>query len=157
MTPAILFFMHLSRRKVHVTGMKRRLYARWMRQIARHTIRADGGFLPTGLFLLHARDGQDFPVFQPIMEQTGVVNPYAGRWVRSVKRTYLSRLILYGERALWHGLSAFASHDHQDHPHQGQDHVILMPSAQSDQGWDGLMRCRERLGGLLKDSYREAA
>jgi putative transposase len=167
-TSAILFFIHLSSRKVHVAGIKLRLHARWMRQIARHTTRADGGFLPTGLFLLHARDGQDFPVFQPIMEKTGVtcvplparaphVNPYAGRWVRSVKRKYLSRLILYGERALWHGLSAFASHDHQDHPHQGRDKVILMPSAHSDQGRDGLMRCREQLGGLLKYSCREAA
>jgi hypothetical protein len=167
-TSYILFIVHLESRKVYVAGITPHPHEQWMRRIARHTTRPNGGFLSTGLLLLHARAWQDFPVFQPIMEKRGVtrvplparapdVNPSAGRWVRSGKRTYLSRLILYGERALWHGLSAFASHDHQDHPPQGQDHVILMPSAHSGQGRDGLMRCRERLGGLLTYACREAA
>jgi putative transposase len=167
-TSTILFFLHLSRRKVPVTGMKRCLHAWWMRQIAPHTMRADGGFLPTGLLLLHARDGQDFPIFQPILEKTGVTcgplparapdgNPYAGRWVHSVKSKHFSRLILYGKRALRYGLSAFASHDYQNHPHPGKDPVILMPLAHSDQGRDGLMHCRGRLSGLLTCVCREAA
>jgi putative transposase len=164
----IVFFFHLESRKVYVAGITPHPHEQWMRRIARHTTRSDGGFLSTGLLLLHARAWQNVPVFQPMMEKTGVtyvplparapdVNPYAGRWVHSVMRTYLSRLILYGERALWHGLSAFASHDHQDHLHRGRDKVILMPSVQPDQGRDGLIRCRERLGGLLKYACREAA
>jgi hypothetical protein len=93
----------------------------------------------------------------PLPARAPEVNPSAGCWVHSVKRTHLFRLMLYGERALWHGLSAFASHDHQDHPHQGRDEVILMPSAHSDHGRDGLMRCRGRLSSLLTYACREAA
>jgi putative transposase len=48
------------------------------------------------------------------------------------------------------------AHYHEERPHQGKGNVVLVPSAH-DHGRDGLMRCRERLGGLLKYYTREAA
>jgi putative transposase len=35
---------------------------------------------------------------------------YAERWVRSVKEECLFRLILFGERALWHALTQYEEH-----------------------------------------------
>jgi hypothetical protein len=167
-TAALLFCIHVCRRKVHAAGMMLHLQVRWRLQTRGQATRADGGFLSPGLSLRRDRDRQNVPGFQQLMDAAGMtwvplpprppdVNRYAERWVRSVKRAYLFRLILYGERALRHAPSEVPSHDHQERPHQGRDNVILMPSAHPDQGRDGLMCCCERLGGLLNYGGREAA
>jgi hypothetical protein len=49
--------------------------------------------------------------------------------VRSVKDEALSRLILFGERALWHALTEYSTRYHQGRPHQGKGNVVLMPIA----------------------------
>jgi putative transposase len=70
----------------------------------------------------------------------------------------LSQLILFGERSLRHCLEQYVSHFHAERNHQGKGNVILFPSAEDRIGaHDGQVRCRERLGGLLKFYHREAA
>jgi hypothetical protein len=46
---------------------------------------------------------------------------------------------------------------HEECLHQGKGNVILFPTDCSEQGREGRVRCRERLGGLLKYYDREAA
>ena len=41
--------------------------------------------------------------------------------------------------------------------HQGKDNVLLFPAVSQDTEGTGPIRCRERLGGLLKYYEREAA
>jgi hypothetical protein len=77
--------------------------------------------------------------------------------VRSVKEDALSRLILFGERSLRHALQEYVTHYHHERPHQGKGNVILMPPAHRRERPDGPMHCRQRLGGLLKYYYGEAA
>jgi putative transposase len=77
--------------------------------------------------------------------------------VKSVKEECLSRLILFGERALWQALAHYDTHYHRERNHQGKGNVLLMPAADHGQRKDLPIRCRERLGGLLKYYYREAA
>jgi putative transposase len=48
-------------------------------------------------------------------------------------------------------------HYHGERNHQGKDNRILTPSPPSARGNMGAVRCRERLGGLLKYYEREAA
>jgi hypothetical protein len=43
----------------------------------------------------------------------------------------------------------------EERPHRGQGNKVLIPSAHHQER-DGLMCCRERLGGLLKYYTREA-
>jgi len=45
-------------------------------------------------------------------QQSPNLNAYAERWIRSVKEEALSRLILCGERALWHTLNEYVTHYH---------------------------------------------
>jgi hypothetical protein len=66
-------------------------------------------------------------------------------------------MILFGERALQHVLTAYDRHYHAERPHQGKGNVILIPTITHMQRAHGPLRCRERLGGLLKYYYREAA
>ena len=45
---------------------------------------------------------------------------------------------------------------HGERPHQGLNHRILQPGSEVGRG-DGVIVCRERLGGILKYYYRTAA
>ena len=83
-------------------------------------------------------------------------NAYAERWVRSVKEECLSKLILFGERSLRRALSEYVSHFHAERNHQGKGNVLLFPQDDAKRG-TGSVRCRERLGGLLRYYDREAA
>jgi putative transposase len=164
----VLFFIHLASRKVHVAGVTPHPNEAWMVQVARNVTMEEWGFLSPGQSLIHDRDGKYCPAFQQIIDTAGVkrlplppqspnLNAYAERWVRSIKEEALSRFILFGENSLHHVLREYVAHYHQERPHQGKGNVILMPSLRSDQQHDDPVRCRERLGGLLKYYAREAA
>jgi putative transposase len=85
------------------------------------------------------------------------LNAYAERWIRSVKDEALSRLILFGERSLRYALNEYIIHYHAERPHQGKGIMVLMPSLPHRGERQGPIRCRERLGGLLKYYSQEAA
>jgi hypothetical protein len=85
------------------------------------------------------------------------LNAYAERWVKSVKEECLARLILFGERALWQALAQYVAHYHQERNHQGKGNVLLLPVSSQVGKPEGSIQCGERLGGLLKYYYREAA
>jgi putative transposase len=166
----VLFFIHLSSRKVHIAGVTPSPNHAWMMQLARNVTMADWGFLGPGQYLIHDRDGKFCPAFHRIIDDAGVtrvplpprspnLNAYAERWVRSVREEALSRLILFGERSLWHVLTEYVTHFHQERPYQGKGNVVLIPTVTparvTTRG--NAIRCRERLGGLLKYYDRAAA
>jgi putative transposase len=162
----VLFFMHVATRKVHVAGITPYPHEEWMTQMARNVTMADDGFLWSHHCLIHDRDGKYCPAFVDTVESVGVkcvklparspnLNCFAERWVKSVKEECLSKLILFGESSLRRAVAQFESHFHEERPHQGKGNVILFPSPEeNDVG--GRIRCRERLGGLLKYYQREA-
>ena len=71
--------------------------------------------------------------------------------MRSAKEECLSKLILFGEASLRRALAEFIDHFHGERNHQGKENTLLFPF-----GKVGLhkpksrIRCRDRLGGLLK-------
>jgi putative transposase len=151
-----------------VAGVTPRPDERWMVQIARNVTMGDWGFLASGQYLIHDRDGKFCPAFHQTIEAAGVkrvplparspnLNAYAERWVRSVKDEALSQLILFGEGALRHVLKEYTDHYHHERPHQGKGNVLLFPVPSQRSQSEGPIRCRERLGGLLKYYDREAA
>ena len=67
-------------------------------------------------------------------------------------------LILIGESSLRHCLENYVNHFHAERNHQGKGNVILFPAPEDRIGeMAGDIQTRERLGGLLKFYYREAA
>ncbi len=139
-----------------------------MTQMGRNSTMAEWGFLTPGQHVLHDRDTKFCSAFQETIKAGGVIlitlpprspnlNAHAERWVRSVKEEALSKLILFGEDALRQVLNEYANHYHQERNHQGKSNEILLPRERKE-GWDtNPIRARERLGGLLKYYYREAA
>ena len=77
--------------------------------------------------------------------------------MRSVKEEVLSRLILFGEGALRKVLNEYGTHYHPERPHQAKGNVLLMPPASQNHVGTQSIHTRERLGGLLKFYYQEAA
>ena len=164
----ILFFIHLGSRKVHIAGMTPQPNAAWMMQIARNITMEAWGFLSPGQYLIHDRDAKFCAAFQRLIDEAGIervvlppqspnLNAHAERWVRSVKDEALSRMILFGENSLWHVLHEYVDYYHQERNHQGKGNVLLFPWPTLPGEHDGLIQCRERLGGLLKYYEREAA
>ncbi len=137
--------------------------------MARNETMDEWGFLKPGRYLIHDRDGKYCPAFQRIIDDAGVervplparspsLNAFTERWVRSAKEEALSNLILFGEASLRHVLNEYTSHYHKERPHQGKGNVLLFPlNRQSSPSSVRPVRCRERLGGLLKYYHREAA
>ena len=112
------------------------------------------------------RDGQFCPAFIDTLEAVDVkpiklparspnLNAHAEKWVQSVKKESLSKLILFGEASLRRVLAEYETHYHEERNHQGKGNVILFPS-EGSAAEDGPVRCRERLGELLKYYHREA-
>ena len=164
----VLFFIHFASRKVHVAGATPHPDEPWMMQIARNVTMEEWGFLEPGQYLIHDRDGKYCPAFQRLMDEAGItrvplpprspnLNAYAERWVRSIKEECLARLILFGEAALHHALHEYTAHYHHERNHQGKGNRLLVPAISHDTEHAGPMRCRERLGGLLKYYERVAA
>ncbi len=60
-----------------------------------------------------------------------------------------------GETHLRAAVRAFTDHYHEERPHQGLGNELIAPKTTLP--GPGPVRCRERLGGVLKFYYREAA
>jgi hypothetical protein len=163
----VLFFIHLESRRVYIAGMTVHPNEPWMKQIARNVTMDDCGALRDCRYLLHDRDTKFTRSFRAIVASGRVeplalparspnLNAYAERWVRSVKEECLSKVILFGERSLRRALREYVEHFHAERNHQGKGNILLFPR-NTDRHREGPVRCRERLGGLLRYYHREAA
>ena len=83
------------------------------------------------------------------------LNAFAERFVRTNKEECLSRMILIGERSLRRAVVEFCEHHHGERNHQGLGNRII--EAEFSSVGEDKVECRERLGGMLRYYYREAA
>jgi len=63
---------------------------------------------------------------------------------------------LFGEKSLRRAVTSFLRHFHTERNHQGLGNQIIEPSDEVGTV-AGKIECRERLGGILKYYYRDAA
>jgi hypothetical protein len=137
--------------------------------MARNVTMAGEGMLQGCRYLLHDRDTKFCAAFDEVLRSAGIEpmvppphspnwNTYLERWNRLVKEECLSKLILFGESSLRHVLSDYAQHYHVGRNHQGKGNVVLFTAAADRIGEaTGEIPTRQRLGGLWKFYYREAA
>jgi putative transposase len=110
------------------------------------------------------------------------MNAYAERFVQTVKTKCLNLFVVCGEKHLNHLVREFVTHYHEERPHQSRGNVPLSvalakecksaavvpkpakakPTREPDEPRilkfpSNEVKCRERLGGVLKHYYREAA
>jgi len=73
-----------------------------------------------------------------------------------MKSECLDKMIFFGRRSLERALKHFVAHYHLERNHQGLKNRIIEPGAEVGREI-GELQCRERLGGMLRYYYREAA
>jgi transposase InsO family protein len=158
----VLFFIQLESRRVCLAGITPHPDQQWMEQMGRNVTMQKWGFLANSRYLLHDRDTKFCMSFRQLIEAGRVktmplparspnLNAYVERWVRSVKQECLSKLILFGERPLRRALQQYLAHYHEERNHQGKQNRLLFPLPNRGASGDhGIVRCKERLGGLLK-------
>ena len=76
--------------------------------------------------------------------------------MRSIKSECLDRMIFFGEDSLRRAVLEYVAHYHAERNHQGLDNGIIAPVPCATRA-TGRVRCRERLGGMLRYYHREAA
>jgi hypothetical protein len=65
-------------------------------------------------------------------------------------------MIFFGERSLYAAVVGFLEHFHGERNHQGIGNLLIAPEECVGRT-TGTIACRERLGGMLRYYYREAA
>ena len=164
----VLFFIHLETRRISLAGLTRHPTSEWMLQMARNATDESSGFLRGHRYLLHDRDTKFCAAFLDVLRSSGIqplalpprspnLNAFAERWVCSIRQECLSKLILFGEASLRRALREFIEHYHCERNHQGKGNLLLFPSPDGPaKPQPRTVRCRERLGGLLKYYSRAA-
>ena len=162
----VFFVMKLKTRTVEITGISCQLDELWMTQLARNLTDAGDGFLRGVQYLILDRDPLYSATFRGLLRDSGVkplllparspnLNAFAERFVLSVKSECLDRLVPLGEAHLRAAVRAFVAHYRAERPHQGLDNERIAPTTTST--GLGSIQCHERLGGVLKFYYRDAA
>ena len=83
------------------------------------------------------------------------LNGFAERFVGSIRAECLARIVPLGEGHLRAAVRAFFDHYYEERPDQSLSNELIAPKTPSV--GRGPVRCRERLGGVLKFYYRAAA
>ena len=162
----VLFVMDLKSRRVHFAGCTANPHGVWMKQIARN-LSEFGGFLNGHRYLLTDRDTKFCNSFRAILGSSDVtclrlpkrspnLNGHLERFMRSIKEECLSRMILFGEGSLRNAVREYLTHYHAERNHQGLGNRLLEPDEDVGQS-AGELQQRERLGGMLRYYYRDAA
>ena len=134
----VLFFIHIGSRKVHIAGVTQHPNEAWMKQIGRNITMTDWGFLNGSKYLIHDRDSKFCNSFRSIITSIGIkpirlppqspkMNAYSERFVRSIKRECLSKLIFFGKENLRKALIEYTEHYHMERNHQGKNNSLLFP------------------------------
>jgi putative transposase len=166
-TYSVLVVMELATRRVQVAGITPHPTAAFMQQCARQLTDPFDGFLLGKRYVLHDRDTKFTQAFDGLLKASGVepvrlpprspnLNAHCERFVRSIKEEALERMIMLGERTLYHAIHQYLAYYYTERNHQGLDNRLIAPEGGVGCQMGHVGR-RKRLGGLLSYYRREAA
>jgi putative transposase len=125
----VLFFIELATRRVRLAGITTNPDGRWVAQQARNLVMQldDDGIRLR--FLVRDRDSKFSREFDEVFRSEGIrvikapvrapkARAHAERWVGSVRRECLDRLLILGRRHLQHVLVAYVRHFNEHRPHR---------------------------------------
>jgi putative transposase len=163
----LLFVMELSTRRVHLAGCTTSPDEAWMKQIARNLTDSADGFLERKRYVLMDRNTKFSAAFRDILKDAGVkavrlpprspnLNAHLEQFLLSLKAECLDRMIFFGETSPRRATTEFLAHFHSERNHQGLGNRLIDPDDNVGRA-GGRVRCRERLGGMLRYYHRDAA
>jgi putative transposase len=163
----VLFVMELSTRRVQIAGITPHPTAAFMHQCSWQLTDTWDGFLLGKRYLIHDRDTKYTHAFDALLKESGVesillpprslnLNAHCERFVRSIKEEALEQMVMLGERSLSYAIQQYLAHDHYERNHQGLGNQRIAPEPEGSRPGGAVVR-RDRLGGLLRYYYRDAA
>jgi len=170
----VLFFIELATRRVHLAGITTNPDGRWVTQQARNLLMRfdDEGVQPR--FVIRDRDSKFTRDFDEVFRSEGIrvikapvraprARAHAERWVGSLRRECLDRLLILGRRHLEHVVTTYTLHYNEHRPHRslGQRPPLAQPPPTDEPAAGEILlldrlRRRDRLGGLIHE-YQLAA
>jgi transposase InsO family protein len=167
----VLFFVELDTRRVYLAGITAHPVGDWVLQQARNLscVLAEGSGSAT--FLIGDRDTEYTRSFDEVFGAEGTriictpvraprANVYAERWVGTVRRECLDRILVFNRRHLQAVLVEYTRHYNSHRPHRSLDQRAPLDEAgqrppRGPPDGRGLQR-RDVLGGLIPE-YELAA
>jgi putative transposase len=164
----VLFFIELARRRVHLAGVTANPNGAWVAQQARNLTMTLAEQEQRPRFLIRDRDRKFTAAFDEVFRSEAITvirapiaapraKAHAERWVGSVRRECLDRVLIVSRRHLERVLHEYVNHYNAHRPHRSleqQRPIPKPPPPASD--YDRRVRRRDRLGGLLHE-YELAA
>jgi putative transposase len=168
LTAYVLVLIHLGSHKVYCSPATFNPTGDWVMQQTRNVNMwlDDIGVKPR--FVIHDRDGKYPGEFKAFWKSESVrslfiplkapkANAFSETWIESTKREILNYFICFSLEQLDYILKTWLSHYHFERPHRG----IGMKNEVLDKTFvpqtEGVVRCRQQLGGIIKSYFREAA
>jgi putative transposase len=166
----VLFFISLESRRIEFVACTPKPTGAWVTQQARNLLMASDDREQPLRFLIHDRDTKFSGGFDQVFMSEGMTvirtpvqapnaNAHAERWVGSVRRECLDRLLIFSRRQLEHVLRVYACHYNQHRPHRA---LALRPPEQANRTAIPLRappdppKRKDLLGGLIHE-YEHAA
>ncbi len=167
----VLVFLHVETRRVVVSPATQHPNAAWVQTQARMFVDhlATHGSA-NGAIITRDNDSKFAGKFDDVLKAAGVkvqrlpirspnMQAFVERWIGSIQRECLDHFIAFGEKHLNHLVREYVAHYHDERPHQGVGNVPL--DGESDAPYDlptlQMVKCKKRLGGVLKYFERRAA
>jgi transposase InsO family protein len=164
----VFFVLELGTRRVHILSATQHPASEWVTQQARNSV-ADLGERADGFgILVRDRDTKFTASFDAVFAGAGIAvlrspprapkaNAYAERWVGTVRRECLDRILIFHERQLVHVRAEYETHYNTHRPHRAlEQHPPIDCGATQRSCSTGTVRRTPVLGGLINE-YRHAA
>jgi putative transposase len=165
----VLFFIELGSRRVHFGGVTANPHERWVTQQARNLVMTLAEREQPACFLIRDRDSKFTSSFDEVFRSEGIrvirtpvrapkAKAHAERWVGSLRRECLDRLLIVGQRQLEQVVRAYIRHHNEHRPHRSlaQRPPLAKPPPTKAPLPNQIGR-RDRLGGLLHEYHALAA
>jgi len=167
----VLVFLRVGTRRIEYIACTSNPDGVWMMQQARNLLMDLDGRTLRPRFLIHDRDAKFSRAFDAISPGEGMevirtpirapnANAHVERWVGSVRRECLDRLLIFSRRQLDCVVRVYVQHYNEGRPHRALDLRAqdpgATPSTRGDPAESGGFRRRDLLGGLIHE-YEAAA
>jgi putative transposase len=128
----VLAFLSVGSRRVEYFAIASKPDTAWMLQQARNLLMDLDDRDQRARFLIHDRDAKFPRAFDALLESDGVnvirtpvrapnANAHMERWIGTVRRECLDRLLIVGRRQLAHALRVYVEHYNRGRPHRALD------------------------------------
>jgi hypothetical protein len=161
----VLFFIELASRRVHFGGVTANPNERWVTQQARNLVMTLGERAQPVRFLVRDRDSKFTRGFDEVFRAEGIrvirtpvraprAKAHAERWVGSLRRECLDRILIVGRRQLDQIVRAYISHHNEHRPHRSLEQRPPLANAPPGEALPPhRVGRRDRLGGLLHEYH----